>query len=190
MPSHFALQRVNRTSSKLSFLELFVREEDYEDWATQTNIYAQQSLMKKGPLAPRSRFYHWVDTTGEEMKLFFALIYLFGVHKLRDLTTYWSKHPVWHHPWVAQVMTRDRFQLLRTFFHLADNELFVPDAKAKAVRPTDKLGTFYKRTQERFKRNFILGRNRSIDEGTIPWKGNLRFKVYNPNKPVKYGIKM
>ena len=27
------------------------------------------------------------------------------------------------------------------------------------------------------------------DEGTIPFKGRIHFKVYNPNKPDKYGIK-
>ncbi|KAF7684933.1 PiggyBac transposable element-derived protein 4, partial [Cucumispora dikerogammari] len=30
----------------------------------------------------------------------------------------------------------------------------------------------------------------SIDESTIPFKGNVAFKVYNPNKPVKHEIKV
>ncbi|KAF7697623.1 PiggyBac transposable element-derived protein 4 [Cucumispora dikerogammari] len=30
----------------------------------------------------------------------------------------------------------------------------------------------------------------SIDESTIPFKGNVTFKVYNPNKPAKHGIKV
>ena len=29
----------------------------------------------------------------------------------------------------------------------------------------------------------------SIDEGIIPFKGRIHFKVFNPNKPDKYGIK-
>ena len=29
----------------------------------------------------------------------------------------------------------------------------------------------------------------SIDEGMVPFKGNIHFRVYNPNKPGKYGIK-
>ena len=32
-------------------------------------------------------------------------------------------------------------------------------------------------------------RELSLDEGTIPWYGRLSFRVYNPAKPVKYGIK-
>ena len=29
----------------------------------------------------------------------------------------------------------------------------------------------------------------SIDEGTVPFIRNIHFRVYNPNKPEKYGIK-
>jgi hypothetical protein len=31
--------------------------------------------------------------------------------------------------------------------------------------------------------------NISLDEGMIPWRGNLSYRVYSPDKPVKYGIK-
>ena len=29
----------------------------------------------------------------------------------------------------------------------------------------------------------------SLDEGMVPWRGHLSFRVYNPDKPKKYGIK-
>ena len=32
--------------------------------------------------------------------------------------------------------------------------------------------------------------NLSFDEATCAWKGRLRFKVYNPKKPTKFGIKI
>jgi hypothetical protein len=34
------------------------------------------------------------------------------------------------------------------------------------------------------------GQNISFDESTCPWKGRLRFRVYNPAKPDKFGIKL
>ena len=43
--------------------------------------------------------------------------------------------------------------------------------------------------QNQFKSIWIPRREVSIDEGTIPFKGRVSFKVYNPNKPDKYGIK-
>lgn len=29
----------------------------------------------------------------------------------------------------------------------------------------------------------------TIDEGMIPYNGNINFKVFNPDKPTKWGIK-
>lgn len=31
--------------------------------------------------------------------------------------------------------------------------------------------------------------NLCIDEGMVPWRGNLHFRVYSPDKPDKYGLK-
>lgn len=30
----------------------------------------------------------------------------------------------------------------------------------------------------------------SVDEGGMAWRGNLNFRVYNPNKPDKYMLKL
>ena len=43
--------------------------------------------------------------------------------------------------------------------------------------------------QERFQAVWTPRHHISIDEGTIPFKGNIHFKVFNPMKPDKYGIK-
>ena len=40
-----------------------------------------------------------------------------------------------------------------------------------------------------FKSVWVPRREISIDEGTIPFKGRVSFKVYNPNEPDKHGIK-
>ena len=42
---------------------------------------------------------------------------------------------------------------------------------------------------DQFKSVWVPRRESSIDEGTIPFKGRVSFKVFNPNKPGKYGIK-
>nr|XP_045590041.1 piggyBac transposable element-derived protein 4-like [Procambarus clarkii] len=44
---------------------------------------------------------------------------------------------------------------------------------------TTKFGTYY-----------IPNKALSLDEGTMSWRGRLSFKVYNPNKPDKYGVKL
>lgn len=41
---------------------------------------------------------------------------------------------------------------------------------------------------KKFEENFSPRQNISIDEGIIPWRGRLNFKVYNPSKITKYGL--
>ena len=42
---------------------------------------------------------------------------------------------------------------------------------------------------DKFKSFYCLHEHVAIDEGTLHWKGWLIFRVYNPAKPIKYGIK-
>ena len=37
--------------------------------------------------------------------------------------------------------------------------------------------------------NYYPTKNIAIDEGLVPWRGNIHFRVYNPNKPDKFGLK-
>jgi hypothetical protein len=53
--------------------------------------------------------------------------------------------------------------------------------------PLFKLGPIFKRMLSRFNSAYIPHQNISLDEGMIPWRGNLSFRVYSPDKPVKYG---
>ena len=43
--------------------------------------------------------------------------------------------------------------------------------------------------KEKFSTLWTPRQHISIDEGAVPFKGNIHFRVYNPNKPDKYGIK-
>ncbi|XP_069193684.1 piggyBac transposable element-derived protein 4-like [Procambarus clarkii] len=43
--------------------------------------------------------------------------------------------------------------------------------------------------REKFESVYIPKKELSLDEGTMAWRGRLSFKVYNPNKPDKYGVK-
>ena len=41
----------------------------------------------------------------------------------------------------------------------------------------------------RFKELYRPNTNLAIDEGTLLWRGRLSFRVFNPQKPVRYGIR-
>ncbi|XP_068680139.1 piggyBac transposable element-derived protein 4-like [Montipora foliosa] len=55
--------------------------------------------------------------------------------------------------------------------------------------PLNKLGAVYNVVTDNFSNVWTPGREICIDEGMIPLRGKVHFKVYNPDKPDKYGVK-
>jgi hypothetical protein len=84
-------------------------------------------------------------------------------------------------------MTRDRFLLIASFFHLVNNDSYIPSGQP-GHDPLFKLGSVYKRIVDRFFSSYTPHQYISLDEGMIPWRGHLSFFVYSPDKPVEYGI--
>ncbi|CAG2252004.1 MIO [Mytilus edulis] len=105
-----------------------------------------------------------------------------------DISEYWTTDPVTSTPFFRDIMARDRFYLLLTFFHLNNNENNIPRGQ-DGHDPLFKLGTLYHNILHRFQSYYYPGQNLTIDECMVPWRGNLSFKTYNPDKPSKYGLK-
>ena len=171
----------------LQYLECFLVEADYKEMATETNRYAEDALSSRR-LSAGSRLHAWVPTVWQEMKVFVALTIAMGLMILSDLNEYWTTSDVTSAPFFGNVMTRDRFWLLMTFFHLSDNRLYL-DPTSINYNPLQKLGSVYKNVIHKFGSVYHPHQQLSIDEGMVPWRGNLRFKTYNPDKPKKYGMK-
>ena len=80
-------------------------------------------------------------------------------------------------------MSRNRFRQILSFLHFSDNNN-KPDNADRLFKVQPIIDCFSKKLGE----NFSLGQNISIDAGMIPWRGRLKFKVYNPSKITKYAI--
>ena len=131
---------------------------------------------------PKARLASWKEVGITEMKNFLGLYILAGIHKLPQFWMYWSTAQVLQTPIFPKTMTRNNFQrLLRCvhFAHGGDNDT----DRMWRVRP------FLDRLIPKFQQLFYPGQNIAIDEGMLLWRGQLVFKVYNPLKPIKYGIK-
>ena len=102
---------------------------------------------------------------------------------------YWCRNPLTRTPFFGQAMSRDRFCNILLNLHIFDDSnnprYGLPDHD-----PLAKLRPFIDMCQENFKHTYKPDLNLSLDEGTCPWKGKLRFKVYNPSKPAKFHIKL
>ncbi|VDI01309.1 Hypothetical predicted protein [Mytilus galloprovincialis] len=122
------------------------------------------------------------------MRRFIALLFTMTLVCQLDVSEYWTTDPVTSTPFFRDIMARDRFYLLLTFFHLNNNENNIPRGQ-DGHDPLFKLGTLYHNILHRFQSYYYPGQNLTIDECMVPWRGNLSFKTYNPDKPSKYGLK-
>ena len=118
--------QVAHNASISDYFNIFVDSEYVEDMATETNRYAEQYFQKNLNLSRCSRFRKWVSTTAAEMKRYLALIFAMGLVSLSDINEYWSTDPVTSTPFFPATMSRDHFLLITSFFHLVNNDSYIP----------------------------------------------------------------
>ncbi len=132
-----------------------------------------------------ARIHAWKPVTVSEMKVFLGLFFLTGIIHKPELDMYWSTDEMLATPYFSKVMSRNRFEIIWRFLHFNDNT-------ARPANDTDRL---YKvrpvldHLVTKFREMYQPNTNICIDEGMLLWRGRLAFRVYNPQKPIKYGIK-
>ena len=77
-----------------------------------------------------SRFNSWNDTNLDEMKAFVALQIAIGLSNKNELEDYWETWWLTHAPF-SMVMSRNRFELILSFLHFADNNVERPKKLTK-----------------------------------------------------------
>ena len=179
-------------STVLGYVQLFCfTADDLNLLVQETNRYAEQFFAKtpKDTLPPHSCTRQWEPTDENEMKCFLALVVNMGLVMKHDLDEYWSTAPPIETPFFSAVMTRNRFELLLKFFHTADNT----EAKARGedgYDPLYRIRQMHDRYLSWSRSTYIPEQNLSLDEATMLWKGHVSYRVYNPNKPAKFGVKL
>ncbi|XP_062614645.1 piggyBac transposable element-derived protein 4-like [Saccostrea cucullata] len=171
----------------LDFFYLLFDSEFWQKIVTETNLYAEQNIAKE-TLKPNSRFHDWKDLTLDEVKVFFALIISMGITRKNDLGDYWSTDEILNTPLFSKYMSKNRFILILSMLHLADNSV-APNRGDVGYDRLYKVRPFLSMMKTNFTK-YDPERDLSFDEGTCPFKGRVHFRVYNPNKPNKFGIKL
>lgn len=131
--------------------------------------------------SPNGRLRKWTDVQLEELKAFFGVILNMGLHPLPDLTDYFSTKWVNHIPFFSDVFDRDRFLLIFWNLHFSHEEGSDRDLKIRSLvnHMQQMCQTFYNPSS-----------NVAVDESTVSFKGKVIFRVYNPDKPTKFGFKV
>ncbi|BES89619.1 Hypothetical protein NTJ_02426 [Nesidiocoris tenuis] len=160
--------------SPLDYFRSFFDNKLLDHIALETNKYA---LQKNG---------EELGVTRAEIEMYIGILIHMGIVPMPQVPLYWSK-PC-RYPPVADVMSRNRFEKIKQYFHLNDNTL----EKKRGDAGYDKLfkiRPLIDHLLEKF--NEIPGEElHSIDEQMIPFKGRSFLKQYNKSKPHKWGFKV
>ena len=128
---------------------------------------------------------HFRPVNIPEMRKFLGLSILTGIIKKPSMYMYWSTDDMVRTPFFSKIMSRNRFGEISRYLYFNDQMQLAPDNEDRLY----KLRPVIDYLTEKFKSLYQPHEQISIDEGTLKFKGRLRFRVYNPAKPIKYGIK-
>lgn len=174
----------------IQYFQLFMDDVFLGEIVEQTNLYAEQFLRDNSArLRPHSRATRWSPTNLEEMKKFLGLTFLMGLIRKPSMSSYWSTSPLMATAIFPAVMTRDRYLLLLRMLHFVDNGLALPRDHPECDR-LFKIRPVLDHFVDRFSEIYTPGKEISIDESLVLFKGRLVFRQYIPSKRARYGIKL
>ncbi|XP_068084847.1 piggyBac transposable element-derived protein 2-like [Anabrus simplex] len=149
-------------------------EDVIENLVHQSNLYCTQITGNS------------LDTNKEEVEQYLGIHIMAGIVKMPSYRMYWAEKT--RYPLIADVMSRNRFDKLRSYFHVNDNSRM----KARTDPDYDKLfkvRPFVDKIRENFGKIEPEEHN-VVDELIIPFKGRSSLKQYIKNKPHRWGIKV
>ena len=107
-------------------LVLFLDDTWWYHWSTskQTNLYAKRDRNKMD-----------FSISKEEMMNFIGLIFLSGYNIRKSIQDYWSVDPDLGCSSFRETMSRNRFEEIKSVFHIADNAFLGLDSRMLKVKP-------------------------------------------------------
>ena len=135
------------------------------------------------------RLNNWSDTSPSDIKMFLAHTLIMGLVKKSDLEKYWNMNTKAKVPFFGQYMSRNRYQSLLWNFHINDDS-GNPRVGRPDHDPLCKIRPFVDMLDRNFTFAYKPSKALAFDEACCPFKGRLRFRVYNPMKPNRFHIKL
>lgn len=128
-------------------------------------------------------------TTNEEIKAFLGLLYFMGYHKLPSTRNYWSTEDDLMVPFVYNVMTLKRFELIKRCLHFNNNAVAPPRSSPNFDRAY-KIRGLMNIVNAAFQKARTPDSMQSIDERMVKFAGGNIMKQYVRSKPVSWGFKV
>lgn len=173
-------------NTPLAFFRLLLTDDFLMKIVEETNLNAVEIFCTQG-VSEQSRISNWKDMTIDELLTFLGIYLHTGNIKINRLQDYWKKDPLFRVQAIADSMSRNRFLLILRALHFSRN----PGPQEE--RPADrlyKIRPIIEFFNERMCQVYYPGRELSLDESMVLWRGRLLFRQYIKNKKHKYGIKL
>lgn len=178
LPQHF-----DYTTEPIEYFSLFFNNDLMTHICTETNLFANKR--KAASTSPHARCNKWEALSVGNLKAFLGTVINMGLIPLPSIESYFST--AWEStiPFFRDVFSKDEFLNIFWCLHFNHDDTqrttlptsFLIKPVLEHIKATSRL--FYAPT------SYV-----AVDESTISFKGKVSFKVYNPNKPTKFGLKV
>jgi hypothetical protein len=162
----------DRSHTILAYVQHFITEELAATIATNTNLYAASKQATA-----------WVPTTTAEVWRFLAVHIFMGIVDLPSHHMYWEEE--YRQPYVVNTFSRHRFEQLLRYFHIAE-----PTPTGTKHTVIDKIKPLHDLCLKTFPQYFVPGREFTLDETMVRFKGKSPWKTVIKGKPTPIGYKL
>eukprot|EP00106_Octopus_bimaculoides_P016965 XP_014784407.1 PREDICTED: uncharacterized protein LOC106879391 [Octopus bimaculoides] len=108
---------------------------------------------------------------------------------LPRLWNYWSPDVRYGDPYISSIMSKTRYSKISQYLHLTDSAN-APSKNDPNYDPLYKVRPIIDLLVNNYRTVYLPGKNLSVDEAMIGYKGRVHFRQYMPAKPTKWGIKV
>jgi len=168
----------------LGFFQLFFSDDLLQQIVDNTNAYADLRLANRS-LQPHSVWKDWSHVSIEELKAYFGVIFNMALNDKPGIFDYFSTQWLDVMPFFCEVFSRRRFLQIHWMLHVS-----APDTVAMNRNRARKVENIVKHMKEKCLEYFFPGPDIAIDETTVAFKGRVAFRMYNPQKPTKWGLRV
>ncbi|KAJ8939476.1 hypothetical protein NQ318_022530 [Aromia moschata] len=169
------------------FFSLLVTDELLNHIVEQTNVYAEEVFLIKST-KEKSRITEWKDVTLKELKVFLGIWFHMGNIRINRLQDYWKKDELFAIPGLQKHMSRNRFMLIMRCLHFSKNPTKEDDpGYGDRLHRIRFLQDYFNR---RMAEVYYPGKQLSLDESMVLWRGRLGFRQFIKGKKHKFGMKL
>lgn len=144
-----------------------------------TNLYGVRKYKKQ-----------WQNIDMDTLHAYFGLLLLAGVYRSYGecVTQLWNERT--GRPIFRATMSLKMFKRIHGCIRFDDREERIAIASTSVCDKLAPIRNVYERWNKNLKAVFTPGKNVTVDEQLVPFRGRCPFRQYIPSKPAKYGIKI